>query len=78
MTQPTFGVCPNCGNDDIIRIAPDRFGGQGVSGVLVSSFRVVVFARLICLTCGLVREWVDDRKNLDLLRRKFGRRPDQQ
>ncbi|MFF5078032.1 hypothetical protein ACFY36_13350 [Actinoplanes sp. NPDC000266] len=74
MTQPSFGVCPNCGNDDIIRIPPDRLSGAAVSGVAVHAFRHVLFARLICLTCGLVREWVDDRRDLDQLRKKFGRR----
>ncbi|SNY52923.1 hypothetical protein [Paractinoplanes atraurantiacus] len=69
----SFGVCPNCGQDDIIRIPSDRFSGQAVSGVAVSALRLVLFARLICLTCGFVREWVDDRKDLDLLRKKFGR-----
>ncbi|MEU8816626.1 hypothetical protein [Actinoplanes sp. NPDC048796] len=68
-----FGVCPNCGQDDIIRIPPSTAAGQGASGVPVNALRLILFARLICLTCGLVREWVDDRDKLDQLRAKYGR-----
>ncbi|AGL16053.1 hypothetical protein L083_2543 [Actinoplanes sp. N902-109] len=42
------------------------------SGMAVSTFRTIQFSRVICLQCGLVREWVTDAAHRQLLREKFG------
>ncbi len=46
--------------------------GKYGSVIVVSAFRSIPIARLVCLGCGYVREWVDNRRHLDLLREKYG------
>ncbi|GAA0468656.1 hypothetical protein Ade02nite_79630 [Paractinoplanes deccanensis] len=76
MAEVTFGTCPNCAGDDIIRIpsGPGDGHGAGGIGIGIGAFRGVWIARLICLRCGMVREFVDNRKDLDKLRERYGRR----
>jgi hypothetical protein len=74
-SQPLNGPCPNCRSDDIIRVGggPDDIGAQS-NGVHFGRVGRLYLTRLVCLTCGLVRECVDDWGSLTLLRREFGRR----
>ena len=67
-----FGPCPHCGSAEIICVPSSTADGYRRSGMAVGTFRVIEFSRVICLQCGLVREWVTDRVHLDLLRKKFG------
>jgi hypothetical protein len=73
MTNVDHGSCPNCQSKEMILLPSGIADGYNKSGVHVGAFRSVSFARLICLQCGLVREWVASRKDLDLLRKKYGR-----
>lgn len=73
MADINFGRCPHCHSDEIIWVPSSAADGHNRSGIQVGAFRSVSFARLICLDCGMVREWVDNRKDLDLLRRKYGK-----
>ena len=73
MTEVNFGACPHCQSSEIIWLRSSAADGYNRSGVTVGAFRSISFARLICLQCGLVREWVDNREHLDLLRKKYGR-----
>ena len=68
----TFGPCPHCGSAEIVCVPSKTADGYQRSGMAVSTFRAISFSRVICLQCGLVREWIADRANLDLLRKKFG------
>jgi predicted RNA-binding Zn-ribbon protein involved in translation (DUF1610 family) len=67
-----FGPCPQCGGTEIICVPSRTADGYQRSGMAVSAFRAISFSRVICLQCGLVREWITDRADLDLLRKKFG------
>jgi len=66
-----FGPCPHCGSPEIICVPSSSADGYQRSGMAVSTFRTIPFSRVICLQCGLVREWITDRAQLDLLRKKF-------
>lgn len=46
--------------------------GKYGSVIVLTMFQIVPIARLVCLGCGYVREWVDNRRHLDLLREKYG------
>jgi hypothetical protein len=67
-----FGPCPQCTSVDIICVPSSMSDGYQRSGMTISTFRTIPFSRVICLQCGLVREWISDRAHLDLLRKKFG------
>jgi hypothetical protein len=73
VTDVNFGPCPHCQSDEITWLSSGVADGYNRSGIQVSAFKSISFARLICLECGLVREWVADRKDLDFLRRTYGR-----
>lgn len=51
-------------------------GGRGVEGannvIALGAFSLVAVARLVCLTCGYVRDWVDRPGDLQKLREKYG------
>jgi ribosomal protein S27AE len=69
MSDMNAGQCPNCGGDDFARFPSGRQGG-----LFRGAFRTTHLTRLVCLRCGLVRDWVATRDDLDRLRRKYGRR----
>ncbi|MFI7598657.1 hypothetical protein [Actinoplanes sp. NPDC049681] len=72
MGEINFGLCPHCGSAEIVCVPSSMNDGFNRSGIAVSALRVIPFSRVICLQCGLVREWITDRVHLDLLRKKFG------
>ena len=65
--RPYLGLCPNCRADEVIRLPGDMY-----SAILISAFRKLPVARLVCLNCGLVRDWIDDRRHLEMLRKRYG------
>ena len=73
MADADFSPCPNCQNGEIICLPSGVADGHNQSGVYIGGFRSVSFARLICLQCGFVREWIATQEGLDLLRKKYGR-----
>jgi hypothetical protein len=71
VTDRNLGNCPYCRSDELVRL-PGRYSdGDNRSGVQVTAFRSISFARIICLQCGSVREWVDSQEDLEMLRNKF-------
>jgi hypothetical protein len=69
---PPFGFCPNCRGGEVIRVE----GGRGVDGnnnaIVTGAFSFVAVARLVCLSCGYLRDWVDRPGDLQKLREKYG------
>jgi hypothetical protein len=74
VTDVNFGPCPHCRSNEIVWLQSSVSDGYNRSGVQVGAFRSISFDRLICLNCGLVREWVTDPEHRELLRRKYGQR----
>ena len=69
---PPFGFCPNCRSGEVIRVP----GGRGLEGnnnlIVTGAFSFAAVARLVCLSCGYVRDWVDQPGDLQKLREKYG------
>lgn len=68
MTTSPYGPCPNCESNEIIRVPGTTTRAPHVDVGL----RALPIAQMICLNCGFVRQWIDDRGHLDVLRKKFG------
>jgi len=72
MGDVNFGLCPHCQSDEIIVLQSGPRDGYGRAGINVGILRSIELARVICLQCGSVREWVTNRADLDFLRKKHG------
>jgi len=66
VTASPYGPCPNCESDEIVRTTSARVQ------IEVAPLRAATLAHMICLNCGFVRQWLDDRAALDQLRKKLG------
>ncbi|WIM98694.1 hypothetical protein ACTOB_002303 [Actinoplanes oblitus] len=66
-----FGACPHCGSLEIICVPSSNADGYHRSGMAAGTFRMIPFSRVVCLQCGLVREWITNRAHLDHLREKY-------
>jgi hypothetical protein len=73
MSDVSHGPCPHCQSDDVILHQSSPSDGYGRSSINVGGLTSIQFARLICLECGSVREWVASRNDLNRLRKKYGR-----
>jgi hypothetical protein len=71
-----FGQCPHCQSDEIVMLQSGPRDGYGRSTINIGGLTSIPLARVICLQCGSVREWVADRNHLDILRKKYGRAQD--
>jgi hypothetical protein len=76
MSDVDFGPCPHCQSREIVVHQSTASDGYGRSSISVGGLSSIPFSRVICLHCGLVREWVADRDHLNRLRKKFGRVPE--
>jgi hypothetical protein len=56
----------------VIRVEGGRTAQGGNPIIVVGAFSIVPVARLVCLTCGYVRDWVDRPGDLLKLRAKYG------
>ena len=72
MTDTNFGPCPPRQSNEIIWLSTGTADAYNRSGIRVTVFKSISFARHICLQWGLVREWVANRKDLDILRKNYG------
>ncbi|MBU5625887.1 hypothetical protein KQI82_02910 [Oscillibacter sp. MSJ-2] len=68
-------ICPKCGGGNILRI-PDR-PGRHVSGnnIYTTTFTLmgkIPVIRYVCCDCGYVEHYVEQRRELEELRRTFG------
>ena len=41
--------------------------------IRISSVKQVFVTRYLCANCGFSEEWVEDRKGLELIKKKFGK-----
>lgn len=73
MSNIDFGPCPHCQSEEIVVHQSTVSDGYGRSSISIGGLTSIPFSRVICLQCGLVREWVADREHLKRLRKRFGR-----
>jgi predicted nucleic-acid-binding Zn-ribbon protein len=68
----TTGVCPKCGQSNIIRIEGQAkaYGAGNNIPVGMTIFTYVKVPRYLCLECGYSEEWID-LEDLPVLEEKF-------
>lgn len=65
-------TCPKCGSREICRI-PGWVGAYGSgNNIPVSFFGKAKVARYLCRNCGYTEEWVEERKDIERLAKKYG------
>ena len=67
-------ICPKCNSNDILRI-PGQVGAHGSGNNILlgmTIFSGIPVTRFVCSRCGFSEEWIDDPKNLEKLKQKFG------
>ena len=67
-------ICPKCNSNDILRI-PGQVGAHGSGNNIIlgmTIFSGIPVTRFVCSHCGFSEEWIDDPKNLEKLKHKFG------
>ena len=69
------GKCPKCSGSEIVRVPGEvtGFGGGNWIRIGISAFGSVKVSRYVCVGCGFLEEWVDDRFGaLDKIAAKWG------
>jgi predicted TIM-barrel fold metal-dependent hydrolase len=67
-------TCPKCNSNDIIRI-PGQIGAHGSGNNIIMGatiFSSIPVTRFVCGHCGFSEEWIDDRNNIEKLKKKYG------
>jgi hypothetical protein len=72
MSDVNFGHCPHCQSDETVVLQSGPRDGHGRAAINAGGLRSIDLARVVCLQCGSVREWVTDREQLNSLRKKYG------
>jgi predicted nucleic-acid-binding Zn-ribbon protein len=66
--------CPKCDEQEIIRV-PGEIGAFGsgnnikLGGIPV---RRIAVTRYVCASCGFSEDWIDDPKDIEQMKKKFG------
>jgi len=66
-------ICPKCNSREILRILGET-GAYGTGNnilVGVTIFGAVNVTRYLCCECGYSEEWIDNKKDIEKLQRKF-------
>jgi len=66
-------TCPKCNSRDIMRI-PGKVGGYGSGNTIMTGntiFSAVKVTRYLCCECGYSEEWIDNKEDIEKLRKKF-------
>ncbi|WP_132249065.1 hypothetical protein [Natranaerovirga pectinivora] len=66
-------VCPKCNGIDIIRI-PGKAGAYGTGNNIMTGstiFSAVKVTRYLCCDCGYTEEWIDNKEDINKLRKSF-------
>ena len=65
--------CPKCQSDDIVRVRGDIYGAS-YGNYICTGFTLLSAApvtRYVCLDCGFTEEWVESKRDLEKIRKKF-------
>ncbi|NOQ37530.1 hypothetical protein GQ472_01450 [archaeon] len=65
--------CPKCSSRKIIRI-PGKVGTWGTgNNILMGTFvkNAVLITRYLCGNCGFSEEWIDEKKDIEKLEKKY-------
>ncbi|WP_298839588.1 hypothetical protein [Clostridium sp.] len=66
-------ICFKCNSRNII-IIPGKFGSYSSGNNItwgISGFKGVKVTRYLCCECGYSEEWIDNKKDIESLQKKF-------
>lgn len=64
-------TCPKCNSNNIIKI-PGTVGAYGAgNNIRYSTFSYVKVTRYVCCDCGYSEEWIDNREDIEKLKKKY-------
>jgi len=65
--------CPKCDSTDIIRIEgkAGAYGSGNNIPIGLTIYSAVKVTRFLCGSCGYSEEWIDDKKDIEKLRKKY-------
>lgn len=66
--------CPKCNSSNIIRVPDDahRYLANSICITKLMTVERVPVARYVCCDCGYVEDWVENRNELNKIRKAFG------
>ena len=67
--------CPKCHSENIVRVPdnPSRYtSGNNIYTTTVTLFGKIPVIRYVCCNCGYVENWVENRHELDKIKKTFG------
>ena len=67
--------CPKCHSDNIVRVPdnPARYtSGNNIYTTTMTLFGKIPVIRYVCCDCGYVENWIENRHELDEIKRRFG------
>jgi len=66
--------CPKCHSNNIVRVPDDahRYLANSICITKTVTVERVPVARYVCCDCGYVENWVENRNELDTIKRTFG------
>ncbi|MEN6557510.1 MAG: hypothetical protein ABFC54_04945 [Thermoguttaceae bacterium] len=68
-------VCPKCGSCDVVGVPGGVEGTYVGNNVHIGFFRSPVgVAQHMCCHCGFIKEWIDDPKGREKIKKKYGGR----
>ena len=67
--------CPKCHSENIVRV-PDNparhASGNNIYTTNITLFGKIPVIRYVCCNCGYVENWVENRHELDEIKKTFG------
>lgn len=64
------GICSNCGGEEIVQIKTSVWN-RGYNYIYIGMFTYLYPTKYICTDCGYMEQYIEKRKHLDMLKRKF-------
>lgn len=67
--------CPKCNSFEIVVVEGRPGAGTGANNIPMKAFsRVVLISRYVCTACGYSEEWVDEKDDLERLKKHYGQK----
>lgn len=67
--------CPKCGSREIVRITDNPYRHASGSNIYTTTATLagkIPVIRYVCTECGFVENWVENRSELEAIKKKFG------
>jgi len=66
-------TCPKCNTNDIVKIPGNTVADGSGNNIKVGMtiLNAIKVTRYVCGNCGYSEEWIDDKKDIEKLKRSF-------